>query len=202
MNNPIYIGSYVKESQCPGDDKPEYAFIGRSNVGKSSLINMLCGRKELARISNTPGKTQTLNYYLIDEEWYIVDLPGYGYARVAKTKRADWELMIRYFLKNRKPLQCVFALIDSMIPPQKMDLEFINWLGEHEVPFVITYTKTDRLAQVEVHKNIKRFQDKLLETWHSLPQQFITSAEKGTGRMEVLDFIAGVNETRKQSIGD
>ena len=149
-----YIGSYIREDQCPKDEKPEYAFIGRSNVGKSSLINMLCDRKDLARTSNTPGKTQTINYYLINKSWYIVDLPGYGYARVSKTMREDWRTMIQHFLVERTQIRCVFVLIDSMIPPQKIDLGFMNDLGENNIPFVIAYTKTDRLNKVETQKNI------------------------------------------------
>ena len=188
-----YIGSYVREDKCPQDNKAEYAFIGRSNVGKSSLINMLCERKGLAKTSNTPGKTQTINYFLINKEWYLVDLPGYGYAKVSQTLRAEWQKMIHYFLKTRQPLQCVFVLIDAMVPAQKADIEFINMLGQNGVPYVIAYTKTDRLKQQEVTKNIKSFQDELLKFWNILPQQFITSAEKGTGRDEILGFIDGLN---------
>jgi len=188
-----YQGSFTVESACPQDNKPEYAFVGRSNVGKSSLINMLCGRKALAKVSGTPGKTQTLNYFLINEAWHLVDLPGYGYARTAKTQRKSWSKMTINYLAKRKPLECVFVLVDSNIPPQAIDLEFMSKLAEMEIPFVIAYTKTDRLSKRELSDNVKAIQKALLERWNELPQQFITSAGKGTGRDEILAFIASVN---------
>ena len=188
-----YAGSYPTEAQCPKDQKPEYAFIGRSNVGKSSLINMLTGRKEIARTSKKPGKTQLLNFFLVDGVWYLVDLPGYGYAKISKSKRREWEKMIQGYLKKRQNLQCAFVLIDANIPPQKIDIEFVNWLGEMRVPFVLVFTKTDRLNPEELEVNTERFRQALLEYWEQLPQQFVTSSRTNQGREEILDFIGGVN---------
>lgn len=188
-----FVGSFEKESQCPKDKMPEYAFIGRSNVGKSSLINMLMARKELARISSTPGKTQTLNYFQINDRWRIVDLPGYGYARISKTMRRKWKKMINQFLLHRRNLVCVFTLIDSRHELQANDLEFINELGTNQIPFVIVYTKTDKLKALEVDDNIEQIRKGLLEHWESLPQQFVTSANTGEGRDEILDFISEIN---------
>ncbi len=191
----LFVGSFVREDACPKDTKPEYAFIGRSNVGKSSLINMLCRKKyDLAKISNTPGKTQTINYYNIDNQWFMVDLPGYGYARISRTKREEWEKMIHFYLKNRKPLQYVFLLIDAMISPQKIDIEFMNWLGENRIPFVIAYTKTDRILPRDLKKNLHAIQEEILNYWSELPPQFITSAEKKRGRTEILNFIGEANQ--------
>ncbi len=189
-----FVGSFVREDKCPADTKPEYAFIGRSNVGKSSLINMLTNQKGLAKISSTPGKTQTINYFLIDESWYMVDLPGYGYARISQSKRAEWEKMIHYFLKNRKNLQYVFVLIDSMIPPQKIDMEFLNWLGTNQIPCAIVYTKTDRLLSKDLKKNVAKIQEEILKSWSALPAEFITSAEKKRGKSEMLEFILQSNQ--------
>ncbi len=189
-----YIGSFPSESKCPKDSKPEYAFIGRSNVGKSSLINSLCERKELARISKTPGKTQSLNYYLINNSWYIVDLPGYGYAKISKKKRFQWEKMIEGYLLKRANLQCAMVLIDACVTPQGVDIEFINWLGQAQIPFVIIYTKVDKLKPMQKAKNIKAFQDELHKYWNDLPQQFETSSVKRSGREEVLQFIEEINQ--------
>ena len=191
-----FIGSFPSVNQCPKPQFPEYAFIGRSNVGKSSLINMLTGKKGLAKVSNTPGKTQTLNYFQINGKWNLVDLPGYGYAKISKTKRAAWEKMIAGFLQNRANLMCAFVLLDAYIPPQSIDMEFINWLGEMHIPFVIVYTKVDRIRGGEEgrNKNIKAIQNELLKYWNDLPQQFITSANKNTGQEEVLNFIEELNE--------
>ena len=169
---------------------PEFAFIGRSNVGKSSLINMLVERKGLAHTSNVPGKTQHLNFYQINEEWYLVDLPGYGYARVPKKLRQKWQGMIRSYLLERPALVCVFVLIDSNIPPQANDLNFINWLGEHGVPFIVIFTKTDRKKPAEIEAHMTAFREKMLESWESLPLIIPTSAEKHQGRDDVLDIIA------------
>jgi len=188
-----FIGSFTRENQCPKDDLPEYAFIGRSNVGKSSLINMLTGRVNLARVSNTPGKTQTLNFYKIDESWVIADLPGYGYAKSSKKTRAKWEKMIETYLITRPQLQVAFVLIDLRHELQKIDQDFINWLGQRSIPFVIIYTKADKLKanQSEVHQ--KRIEDKILEYWHSLPATFISSSSKKIGREEILGFIEDLN---------
>lgn len=187
-----FKGSFPNFAQCPKEELPEFAFIGRSNVGKSSLINMLCDKKELAHTSQKPGKTQLLNYYLINQQWFIVDLPGYGYAKISRTKRKEWQKMIQDYLVRRPTLCCAFVLVDSNIPPQDKDVEFINWLGEMHIPFVLVYTKTDRLKPQELEDNLQAIQNKLLEYWNELPQQFSTSANKGIGRSEILDFIAGL----------
>ncbi|MEN0005519.1 MAG: ribosome biogenesis GTP-binding protein YihA/YsxC [Bacteroidota bacterium] len=189
-----YVGSFPRLSQCPKDGKPEYAFIGRSNVGKSSLINLLTNQSGLARTSNKPGKTQHINYYVINGAWYLVDLPGYGYAKISKTKRRAWEQMIHNYLQRSPHLQCIFILLDANIPPQQIDIEFINWMGKARLPFVIVYTKTDRLKPEQIEANVERIQQALLEHWESLPQQFITSATKKKGREEVLQLIAEVND--------
>jgi GTP-binding protein len=189
-----FVGSFVREDACPKSDLPEYAFIGRSNVGKSSLINMLCRQKDLAKASQTPGKTQTINYFEIDGAWHIVDLPGYGYARTSKVNRAAWEKMIHYFLKNRQQLECSFLLIDAMIPPQQIDIDFMNWLGENRVPFVIAYTKTDRILPIDLKRNLALIRAAILEHWETLPQEFITSAEKRRGREEILGYINDNNQ--------
>lgn len=189
-----FVGSFEKESQCPPNDIPEYAFIGRSNVGKSSLINMLCQRKNLARVSNTPGKTQTLNYFIVNKSWHIVDLPGYGYAKISKTMRKKWENMIERYLMFRKQLQCVFVLLDSRHPLQEIDLEFINWLGERKIAFCIIYTKIDKLTTTKVDEHVEQIQKGLLEYWNSLPDQFVTSSEKGHGRDQILQFIDDLNQ--------
>ncbi len=188
-----YVGSFPSEAQCPKDGLPEFAFIGRSNVGKSSLINMLCERKKLAYISNKPGKTQSLNFYRINNAWYVVDLPGYGYAKISKKKRKEWERMTQGYLTKRQALQCAFVLIDANVPPQASDVEFINWLGEKRIPFVIAYTKLDRLKEHQRDQHIEAIQQELLQYWHELPQQFRTSASKGWGRDEILRFIEQVN---------
>ena len=194
IHHSAYIGSFPSEAKAPRDGLPEYAFIGRSNVGKSSLINMLCDRKEMAHVSKKPGKTQMLNYYLIDKNWYIVDLPGYGYAKISKKKRQEWKRMIDNFLIKRETLQCAFVLIDSNIPPQRIDVEFINWLGEHRVPFVLVYTKTDRLKPEELEVNLEKIREELKKYWNELPQQFITSSLDRGGRQEILDFIESIND--------
>jgi len=189
----MFAGSFPSIRQCPQDNKPEYAFIGRSNVGKSSLINMLCDRKNLAKVSNRPGKTQTLNFYLMEKSWYIVDLPGYGYAKISKKKRFEWEKMIEGYMLKRANLGCAFVLIDLNVPPQAIDIEFINWMGKMKIPFVIVYTKTDRMGLDKRNKNLKIFQDEMHKFWNELPEQFITSAEKRIGGEEILDFIQTLN---------
>ena len=193
-----YKGSYPSIGACPKTTKPEYAFIGRSNVGKSSLINMLTGRNGLARISKKPGKTQMINYFEVGYDWHLVDLPGYGYAKISKKKRREWEVMIEGYLQHRQTLACVFLLIDANVPAQKIDLEFMNWLGLKQIPFVIVYTKTDRLKPHQVQPNIEKIQKGLLEEWTELPQQFITSSIKKDGRKEILDFIADLNQQIKE----
>ena len=193
INSVEFIGSFEHERQCPKTDLPEYAFIGRSNVGKSSLINMLVGRKDIAHTSSTPGKTQTMNYFLINNEWYLVDLPGYGYARISKTKRKQWQQMITNYLRHRRNLYCVFSLIDSRHSLQKIDLEFLNKLGENQIPFVIAYTKIDKVKKSQQDQNVKTIEEGLLEYWESLPQRFVTSAETQQGREEILSFIEEIN---------
>lgn len=189
-----YISSHTKVSQCPAGDRPEYAFIGRSNVGKSSLINMICDNKSLAKISGQPGKTQTINYYDIDESWYLVDLPGYGYARIAQRTRQVWRDMISSYFTSRPNLQCAFLLIDSCIPPQEKDIEFANWMGENRVPFVIVFTKHDKKKSSKNKNFFQDFKKVFLEHWNEMPQSFITSSKKKTGRASLLEFIETLNE--------
>lgn len=184
-----FIGAFPKTDDCPQTDLPEFAFIGRSNVGKSSLINLITGRKELAKVSQTPGKTQTINLFLIDEKWHLVDLPGYGYARVSKTTREVFSKMIKFYIANRPQLLSLFVLIDASIPPQKMDIEFVEWLGEMRIPFAILFTKMDKGKKLDNQSNIKKFKTKMLEKWTSLPPTIITSAEKNRGGKEVIQYI-------------
>lgn len=190
-----YAGSYPQESKCPTPDKPEYAFIGRSNVGKSSLINMLCGRKNIAHTSGKPGKTQMLNYYLIENSWYLVDLPGYGYARISKKKRREWQQMIRGYLVKRETLMCAFVLVDCKVPPQQSDIDFMNQLGEERIPFAIVYTKADRVKKSgQLEKNIDAIEAAIQEHWEELPPTFLTSAETGKGRDALLAYIDQINK--------
>lgn len=188
INSAEFVASFPKESLCPTDGKAEFAFIGRSNVGKSSLINMLT-RKGLAKVSATPGKTQLLNFFLINHTWYLVDLPGYGYARLSKDKRRSLSNMIDGYLLRRQTLALAFVLIDSTLPPMKIDLDFVNGLGEHQVPFALAFTKADRIGKVTLENNIAAFMARLSETWETLPPYFITSAERRTGKEEILDYI-------------
>jgi len=173
--------------------KPEYAFIGRSNVGKSSLINMLVNKKGLAKTSQTPGKTQLINHFLINDDWYLVDLPGYGYARISKSKKEDWDKFIRFYLDKRESLQCVLVLIDSRHEPQKIDLEFCNWLGEKGLSFVLVFTKVDKQSGLKTDQNVAKFKQALSATFEEAPACFVTSAENKLGRDEVLGFIDDVN---------
>jgi GTP-binding protein len=184
-----FIASFPKVNACPVDGKPEFAFIGRSNVGKSSLINMLCLKKGLAKVSVTPGKTQLLNYFVINGGWYLVDLPGYGYARASKDKKAGFGKMIRDYLTQRLPLVVAFVLIDSRHELQKIDKEFIDWCGENNVPFCIVFTKVDKLGKNQVQSNVQTIRRELLKTWNELPAQFITSSETKEGREDILNFI-------------
>jgi GTP-binding protein len=191
-----FIASYPKESACPKDGMPEFAFIGRSNVGKSSLINMLTARKGLAKVSGTPGKTRLLNFFLINKSWYLVDLPGYGYAKVSKSKQKELKSMINNYLLNRESLVMAFVLIDPNIPPTKIDLEFINGLGENEIPFALAFTKTDRMGKVAVVRNIEDFLKELSKNWETLPPYFITSSERRTGKEEILAYIESLAKKR------
>ncbi|MEY2904268.1 MAG: hypothetical protein RJA52_284 [Bacteroidota bacterium] len=192
MTEAEYVGSFPSETKCPISDKPEFAFIGRSNVGKSSLINLILDRNELARTSKKPGKTQFLNYYLIKNKWYLVDLPGYGYAINSKANRNKWLQMVQGYLKNRETLICIFLLIDANVEPQQIDLEFIDWLGSKLLPFVIVYTKTDRLKPAEKMINIDKFREEMLKTWEELPQEFITSARNKSGKNELVEYITNL----------
>ncbi|KAA9339638.1 YihA family ribosome biogenesis GTP-binding protein [Hymenobacter busanensis] len=197
-----FICSNTQVALCPEPALPEYAFIGRSNVGKSSLINMLTGRSGLAKTSSLPGKTQLINHFLINEQWYLVDLPGYGYARVSKESRANWAKMIRAYLEKRTNLSCVFVLIDSRLPPQAVDLEFITMLGEMSVPFVLVFTKADKQSGSRTAQNVRTFLEKMRETWDELPRHFVTSAVGRDGREEVLGFIDEVNQQLREAEGN
>jgi len=207
-----YIISSPSFEKCPAPDKPEYAFIGRSNVGKSSLINMLCNNEKLAKTSNSPGKTQLINHFEIrsvpkagespETKWYLVDLPGYGFAKISQSSRRRWEQMIENYLRKRENLINVFILIDSRHPPQKIDLEFIKKLGLWEVPFTIVFTKSDKEKQKVVSKNVQLFLEELRKTQQFLPQLFITSSIKKTGREKILDLIAEKNEEAKIVLTD
>lgn len=190
--------SAPRESMCPKDNKPEYAFIGRSNVGKSSLINMLCNHKGLAKTSATPGKTLLINHFIINNEWYIVDLPGYGFAKRSKKVQQELERMITGYILQRKQLVNVFVLVDIRHEQQKMDREFVDWLGTSQIPFCIVFTKADKLSAAKAKENAKAWMDKLLDTWEELPPYFITSAEKKTGKEEVLDYIGQINKSLKE----
>ncbi len=188
-----FITSSQHVSQCPKESYPEYAFIGRSNVGKSSLINMLTGRKKLAKTSSTPGKTRLINHFLINGEWFLADLPGYGYAKASKKDREAFAAMIEGYASLRTNLVCFFVLIDSRIPPQEIDLDFMEWLADSGLPFVILRTKTDKLNQKERHLHLSALKEKLHETWEELPLIIETSAETGAGKEEVLGFIEETN---------
>jgi GTP-binding protein len=189
VNEAKYIQSTNDYQKCPPPDKPEFVFIGRSNVGKSSLINMLANHKGLAKTSQTPGKTQIINHFLINNTWYLVDLPGYGYAKVSKTEREKWEKMINDYLFKRENLTCVFVLVDARLEPQKIDVAFINKLGENGLPLKIIFTKADKINIKVAQENIEKFKNTLLETWEEMPEFFLTSSEKGTGKEDVLNNI-------------
>ena len=184
-------------TMCPKDNKPEYAFIGRSNVGKSSLINMLTNNKKLAKTSATPGKTLLINHFIINNEWYLVDLPGYGYAKRSKKDVQKLDQMISGYILQREQLVNVFLLVDIRLEPQKIDLEFIEWLGTSSVPFAIVFTKADKLSASKVSQNVEAYKKVLLETWEELPPMFVTSSEKKEGRTEVLDYIEQINRSLK-----
>ena len=188
-----FVKSASQIGGCPKPDKPEYAFIGRSNVGKSSLINMLTGVKRLAKTSSTPGKTQLINHFLIEESWYLVDLPGYGFAKVPLKEKAKWEKMTWDYLEKRENLLYVFVLIDSRIPPQKIDIEFVNQLGSKGIPLKIIFTKWDKVKPMKGQKNIDDFKMALAQTWSVLPEHYITSSEKTLGRGELIQLIDEVN---------
>jgi GTP-binding protein len=204
IQSATYVISSPEYTKCPKPDRPEYAFIGRSNVGKSSLINMLVDNHKLAKTSSSPGKTQLINHFEIKsfagdttagkaDSWYLVDLPGYGFAKVSQSQRRNWEQMIENYLRKRENLVNVFVLIDSRHNPQKLDLEFVNQLGKWEIPFCLAFTKADKETQREVAKNVKDFLDAMRKTWQFLPRHFVTSAEKKMGREKMLQFIETTN---------
>ncbi|MDR6563676.1 MULTISPECIES: ribosome biogenesis GTP-binding protein YihA/YsxC [unclassified Arcicella] len=193
----IFLQSNTEYEKCPKPDKPEYAFIGRSNVGKSSLINTIVQKKGLAKTSQTPGKTQLINHFLIDQKWYLVDLPGYGYAKISKTEREKFESMIHDYLSNRENLLYTFVLVDIRHEPQKIDMEFINRLGEEGIPFCLVFTKADKLSKTAADRNVALYQEKLLETWEEMPQFFVSSSVNGSGREEILHTISDLNQEFK-----
>ena len=198
MSTPViksaeFVISNSDVRKCPQDGKPEYAFIGRSNVGKSSLINMLTRRKKLAMTSATPGKTLLINHFIINDEWYLVDLPGYGYAKRSKTQNEKLQEIISDYVLGREQMTLLFVLIDCRHEPQKIDLEFIQWLGENGIPFAIIFTKADKLGKVQLAGNLAAYKKRLLEEWEELPPVFVTSSENATGRDEVLQYINDIN---------
>jgi GTP-binding protein len=193
INTATFVISNTDVSRCPTERVPEYAFIGRSNVGKSSLINMLTNHKKLAKTSGKPGKTQLINHFKINDTWFLVDLPGYGYAQVSKTKRKSFQSFIKDYFLQREQLVCTFVLVDSRHEPQKIDLEFMAFLGENGIPFAIIFTKTDKLASSKLNKNITKYKKDILKTWEVVPTHFITSSETEMGKEDVINFIEQTN---------
>ena len=192
--NPQFIKSASKWTDCPEPNLPEYAFIGRSNVGKSSLINMLAERKDLAKTSGIPGKTQLINIFQLQDHWYLVDLPGYGYAKVSKKQRSSFEKMITNYLSQRPNLVNTFVLIDSRIPPQKIDLDFMQWMGENQLPFAMVFTKIDKLSSTALQKSLLKYKKEMAKMWEEMPQVFITSSSSRVGRLELLNYIDSINQ--------
>ncbi|MCT4671827.1 MAG: ribosome biogenesis GTP-binding protein YihA/YsxC [Prolixibacteraceae bacterium] len=188
-----FIISNTDPTKCPKSQRTEYAFVGRSNVGKSSLINMLTNHKKLAKTSGKPGKTQLINHFLINDDWYLVDLPGYGYAQVSRTQRRKWQDFVRSYIQSRDNLTCVMVLVDSRLEPQKPDMEFIEWLGVNGVPFTLIFTKSDKLTKNQKAKNIAHYKKELLKSWEELPPIFVTSSETGEGSEELLAYIDQIN---------
>ena len=189
-----FVISNTDVTKCPKEQLPEYAFIGRSNVGKSSLINMLTQRKNLAKTSGKPGKTQLINHFKINEDWFLVDLPGYGYAQISKSKRQSFQVFITEYFLQRIQLMCSFVLVDVRHAPQKIDVEFMRFLGENQIPFCIVFTKADKLNGSTLNKNLQIYQTELLKTWEEMPQHFVTSATHKNGREELLSYIDSVNK--------
>lgn len=194
-----FIISNSRADMCPKTDLPEYAFIGRSNVGKSSLINMLTNQPKLAMTSATPGKTLLINHFLINKEWYLVDLPGYGYAQRGKKMMEKIQKLIEYYVLEREQMTCLFVLVDSRLEPQKIDLEFIEWLGENGIPFAIVFTKADKQSVGKTKANVTRYLETLRQQWEELPPYFVTSSEKKTGRQKLLDYIEEINRSLKEN---
>ena len=194
-----FVISNSRADMCPKTNLPEYAFIGRSNVGKSSLINMLTNQPKLAMTSATPGKTLLINHFLINKEWYLVDLPGYGYAQRGKKMMEKIQKLIEYYVLEREQMTCLFVLVDSRLEPQKIDLEFIEWLGENGIPFAIVFTKADKQSTGKTKANVARYLETLQQQWEELPPDFVTSSEKKTGRQELLDYIEEINHSVQQT---
>ena len=199
IKNAQFVISNTDVNKCPDTGLPEYSFIGRSNVGKSSLINMLTNRKGLADTSSMPGKTQLINHFIINEEWYLVDLPGYGYAQRGKEGREKIRRIIDTYIMDREQMTCLFVLIDCRHEPQKIDMEFMQWLGENGVPFCMVFTKIDKLGPVRLKENIAAYKERMMETWEELPPIFETSSEKKVGRTELLDYIEMINKKLKEA---
>lgn len=193
-----FIKSSSAVDQCPNDGRWDFAFIGRSNVGKSSLINMLCNRVALAKVSATPGKTQLINHFLINDLFYIVDLPGYGYAKVSKSIKEDFQKIIKSYILERESMACLFVLVDSRHEPQKIDLQFMEFLGENGVPFAIIFTKADKLTEKQLAANLEAYKQKMLEVWEEMPRYFVSSSAHSVGREEILDYIDSV----RKELGD
>jgi GTP-binding protein len=189
INSAEFVISNTDYKLCPKDDIPEFAFIGRSNVGKSSLINMLVGNKNLAKTSGRPGKTQLINHFIINKHWFLVDLPGYGYAKASKVQRDKWERFIADYLTNRKQLTNIFVLLDSRLDPQKIDLEFMNWCGEKQLPFSMIFTKIDKLSSSALAKNLAKYKKEMLKYWEEMPPVFTTSSESAFGKEKILNYI-------------
>jgi len=189
-----FKGSFSDVKTCPASEMPEYAFIGRSNVGKSSLVNMLSGKTHIAKVSNTPGKTQLINLFEVDTKWIIADLPGYGYAKASKVNRSAWSKMVTNYLLQRENLVLLFVLIDSRLPAQKIDVDFMEFCGKKQIPFSIIYTKSDKSSANQLKKQIADIQKVLLQQWNALPEQFVSSSQNKSGRDEILDYIYGINE--------
>ncbi len=185
----VFVISNTELKNCPTDKKPEFAFIGRSNVGKSSLINMLTGKKNLAKTSGTPGKTQLINHFLIDDNWYIVDLPGYGYAKASKSMRSKWEKFISDYLTKRETLMNIFVLLDARLEPQKIDIEFMNWCGEKALPFSLVFTKIDKLSSSVLQKNLAKYKKEMLKYWEEMPPVFTSSSTSGHGKEPLLNYV-------------
>ena len=192
-----FVVSNTQVAKCPTHKLPEYAFIGRSNVGKSSLINMLTNHKGLAKTSSKPGKTQLINHFLINKEWYLVDLPGYGYAKVSKQSKKTFQQFITDYFKKRRELVCAFVLVDIRHEPQKMDLEFMQWLGENAIPFAIVFTKVDKLTEKQIQEHVASYSEILLQQWEEMPPYFITSSENRLGKEDLLSYIETINQSLK-----
>jgi GTP-binding protein len=195
----VFLKSTDGYKGCPPQDIPEFAFIGRSNVGKSSLINLITNNNKLAKTSSTPGKTQLINYFNINDTWNLVDLPGYGWARVSKTEKSKWDLMVMEYLLYREQLQCVFILIDSRLDPQPIDLEFIQWVGEQGIPFCLVFTKADKQTRNKTGTTIVKFTNELYKTWEELPPVFVSSSVTGVGKEDILQYIGEIHQSFKEN---